>query len=396
MLDILDRAKTAYQQDSCAKTVIVRFYGQKSKLYPTDELLPRSNLYPSERALPEHEFRNKDIVSESMSITEGLCQGDTISYRSCVSSALDIEVTNISDDVQDMEVQVLQVIAGVTVPLFGGIIDSAKRNGAKSRRKIKAYDLLYYRYKEDLTEWYNSLSFPMKCKDFRMALYRAYNMPYADQELVNDEIYINKADVQEINGRELLQMIGEFNGAFVHMDRNNQIRFVSLDRYNYMYPSDDVLPNTRYPGAQTDAHGFEHAETYIDCEYGDYRVQEINRLAVREEGNLIASYGDGTNCYEITDNILFHSLDVDVLQEALAGIYTKIGGIYYVPHKTVIKGRPYVECGDVINVKISDSQTIDTYVFRRTLKGVQSLRDTYEADGEEYHNKLYEVEEWTE
>lgn len=396
MLDISDKVKNAYQQDSYPKSVIVRFYGQKSKLYPTNEILPSSDLYPSERALPEHEFCNKDIVSESLSISEGLCEGDTISYRSCVSSALDIEVTNISDDVQDMEVQVLQVIAGATIPLFGGIIDSAKRNGAKSRRKIKAYDYLYYRYKEDMTEWYNSLNFPMKCKDFRMALYRAYNMPYADQELVNDEIYINKADVQEINGRELLQMIGEFNGAFVHMDRNNQIRFVSLDRYNYMYPTDDLLPNTRYPGAQTDAHGFEHAEIYIDCEYGDYQVQEINRLTVREDGNLTASYGGGANCYEITDNILFHGLDVDVLHEVLVGIYTKIGGIYYVPHKTVIKGRPYVECGDVINVKISDSQTIDTYVFRRTLKGVQSLRDTYEADGEEYHNKLYEVEEWTE
>lgn len=396
MLDVLDRVKSAYQQDSYAKTVVIRLYGQKSKLYPSTELLPSNGLYPSERAIPEHEFRNKDIVDESMSITEALCEGDTISYRSCVSSSLDIEITNVADDVQDMEIQVLQVIGGEVVPLFNGIVDYAKKTGAKSRRKIKAYDYLYYRYKEDMTEWYNSLSFPMKCKDFRQALYKAYNMPYAVQDLINDEIYISKAEVQEIDGRDLLQMIGEFNGAFVHMDRNSQIRYVSLDRYNYIYPSDEMLPGIRHPGAQTDAHGFEQASTYIDCEYGDYMAQEINRLSVKQGDITIGTYGEGTNTYVITDNVLFSNMDTDVIQEVLAGIYTKIGGIYYIPHTTVMKGRPYVECGDVVSVKISEDKTIDTYIFKRTLKGVQSLRDTYEADGEEYHSKMYEVEEWTE
>lgn len=396
MLDVLDRVKSAYKQDSYEKTVVIRLYGQKSKIYPSTELLPSSSFFPSERVIPEHEFRNKDIVDESMSITEALCEGDTISYRSCVASSLDIEITNVVADVQDMEIQALQIVNGETVPLFNGIVDYAKKTGAKTRRKIKAYDYLYYRYKEDMTEWYNSLSFPMKCKDFRQALYRAYSMSYAAQDLINDDIYINKAEVQEISGRDLLQMIGEFNGAFVHMDRNSQIRYVSLDRYNYIYPSDEMLPGVRYPGAQTDAHGFEQASTYIDCEYGDYMVQEINRLSVKQGDVTIGTYGDGSNTYVITNNILFSDMDADVIQEVLAGIYTKIGGIYYVPHKTIIKGRPYVECGDVMSVKISEDKTIDTYIFKRTLKGVQSLRDTYEADGEEYHSKMYEVEEWTE
>lgn len=396
MLDVLDSVKTAYQQDSIPKIVIIRLFGQKSKLCPANELFPSSDLYPSERAIPEHEFVNKDIVEESMSITEGLCEGDTISYRSCVSSALDVEIRNVTADIRDMDIQIFQIVAGQTLPLFNGTIEDAKKAGAKSRRKIKAYDYLYYNYKEDMTEWYNSLSFPMKCKDFRMALYKAYNMPYAVQDLVNDEIYINKAEVQAVTGRELLEMIGEFNGAFCHQNRSGQIRYVSLERYNYMYPSDDILPGLRYPGAQTDAHGFESANTYIDCEYGDYMAQEINRLSVVLDDVSVGNFGDGANTYVIENNILFYDMDSDIMQDVLTGIYGKIGGIYYVPHKTVIKGRPYVECGDVVSVKISKDKTIDTYVFKRTLKGVQSLRDTYEADGEEYHSKLYEVEEWTE
>ena len=191
-------------------------------------------------------------------------------------------------------------------------------------------------------------------------------------------------------------MIGEFNGAFVQINRSGLIKFVSLHRYNYIYPSEDRLPEGLYPGAQAEAKAFEQASSYIDCEYGDYMVQEINRLSVRDGDTVIASYGIGSNVYWIDDNLLFTNMDTDVLQDVLAGIYTNIGGIYYIPHTTTIKGRPYVECGDVINVKISEKQSIDTYVFKRTLKGVQSLRDTYEADGEECHSKLYEVGEWTE
>ena len=396
MLDVLDSVKAAYQQDSIPKTVMIRLFGQKSKLCPDDMLFPSSDLYPSERAVPEYEFVNEDIVEESMSISEALCEGDTVSYRNCVSSALDVEITNVTADVQGMDVQILQIVADQTVPLFNGTIEYAKKTGAKSRRKIKAYDYLYYRYKEDMTEWYNAQPFPMKCKDFRMALYRAYNMPYAVQNLVTDEVYINKVEVPAITGRELLEMIGEFNGAFCHQDRNGQIRYVSLERYNYMYPSDEILPGLRYPGAQTDAHGFESAITYIDCEYGDYMAQEINHISVVLDDTSVGSFGDGKNTYVIENNILFSNMDSDIMQDVLAGIYGKIGGIYYVPHTTVIKGRPYVECGDVVNVKISKDKTIDTYIFKRTLKGVQSLRDTLEADGEEHHSKLYEVEAWTE
>lgn len=395
MLDIEERVKEAYQGDSVPKEVYIRLYNRTTSLYPSDTLYPSNDVYPDMHLHFAHEFRNTDIISETMTIVEALCGGE-ISYRNCVSSSLDVEITNVKEDIQGMDIQVLQVIGDATIPLFKGIIDTAKKSGAKTRRKIKAYDSLYFRYKENITEWYNSLSFPMTCYDFRIALCKAFGMPYVVQTLINDDIYVNKAEVSNITGRDLLMMIGEFNGAFVQINRNNQIKFVTLYRYNYIYPSNDRFPEGLFPGAQTNAKAFEQANTYIDCEYGDYMVQEINRLTVKENGENVGTYGTGLNSYNIEDNVLFVDMDADVMQDVLEGIYANIGGIYYIPHKTTIKGRPYVECGDVINVKIGEMQSIDTYVFKRTLKGVQSLRDTYEADGEECHSKLYEVGEWIE
>ena len=64
-----------------------------------------------------------------------------------------------------MEIEVIQILTNeegdeeYQVPLFEGIVVTAQKNGDKTRRKIKAYDYLYYRYNENIIDWYNSLTF---------------------------------------------------------------------------------------------------------------------------------------------------------------------------------------------------------------------------------------------
>ena len=42
-----------------------------------------------------------------------------------------------------------------------------------------------------------------------------------------------------------------------------------------------------------------------------------------------------------------------------------------------------MECGDRINL-ITKTGGAESFIFRRTLKGINALRDTYEARGDEY------------
>ena len=98
MLWVADKVRGIYTADNYYPTELntlqLNFYDQKSKLYPDVDLYPAGKVYPSERVKATFTFDESDIVSESMTITEGLCDTDKIDYRSCVSSSLAIEITD--------------------------------------------------------------------------------------------------------------------------------------------------------------------------------------------------------------------------------------------------------------------------------------------------------------
>ena len=48
-------------------------------------------------------------------------------------------------------------------------------------------------------------------------------------------------------------------------------------------------------------------------------------------------------------------------------------------YKVVCNGLPYIECGDKVRFTKADSSQIGFVVFKRTLKGVQAMTDTYEC-----------------
>lgn len=386
MLTVSEETKQAYQNGG-RKNVIINFYPiGKYRIHPGTNLYPDATLLPGSKGSPEFSLQKKQILSETMVISEGLFEGENIDFRSCFASKCTITVLNVDTDVYGYDMEVIQEIEGVKVPLFTGTIDEAKERGRETR--IVAYDYLYYNYDEDMSEWYNSLTFPMTAKDFRMALYDVCNIPYAEVELVNDDMILQKSELSgKVTGRELLAMIGEFNGAFVHVNRRNELTYIMLQNISYIYPG-EIYPGEAYPGIQTGIGEVEKIKSYLSCEHEQYRTRDIDKVIL--DGSLALESGIGSNAYKVEDNLLFESLAEEDRQTALDNLYLIIKGLPYVPHQTEIRGRPYVEVGDVINIKTKKT-AFDTYVFRRTLKGCQALRDTYSAEGEEYHNAAYRI-----
>ena len=220
MLVIPEEIKQLYQQDSIPKTLTINFYPVGTyKIHPMATLLPNSKLYPNSKGTPVFSISDKQIMSETMLITEGLFTGDTINFRSCFSSKCSLTILDVETDVYDYDMEIIQEIGGQKVPLFTGTVDEAKRRDDKVN--LVAYDYLYYNYGDDMTAWYNGLSFPMTVKAFRLALYDACNIPFEEIELVNDEMVLEKAELSgTVTGRDFLAMIGELNGVFVHVNRN--------------------------------------------------------------------------------------------------------------------------------------------------------------------------------
>lgn len=388
MLEVTDEVKQLYQTDSIEKTLTINFYSAGTyKIHPTPSLYPSNALYPASRGTPVLILSDENVLTETMTITEGLFSGDVIDFRSCYSSKCSITLLGVEDDVYGYDMEIIQHIGGETVPLFTGIVDTAPQRN--SQTKVTAYDYLYYNYDEDMSEWYNTLEFPMTAKDFRLALYDVCNIPYADVELVNDEMLLQKAELNgEITGRTLLALIGEFNGVFVHVNRKNELTYIMLQNLSYIYPSKTLYPRAIFPGIQTSVKTVEKIKWYFTCEHERYKTKEIDKVIL--QGDMQMTSGDGKNPYVVKDNLLFECMEESARQIALDNLYLVIRGLPYVPHKTEIQGRPYVEVGDIVNIK-TNKTAFDTYVFRRTLKGAKALRDTYEAEGEEYHNTAYAI-----
>ena len=50
---------------------------------------------------------------------------------------------------------------------------------------------------------------------------------------------------------------------------------------------------------------------------------------------------------------------------------------YYRPHNMIVTGLPYLEVGDSILINTRDD-VIESFIFTRTLSGIQALKDSLE------------------
>ena len=75
------------------------------------------------------------------------------------------------------------------------------------------------------------------------------------------------------------------------------------------------------------------------------------------------------------------------LNDTLEIMYNNISNMNYTPNVTQAIGLPWVECGDRMGLLTTDGG-FETFIYRRKLKGIQTLFDTYESNGDEYNDAI--------
>ena len=354
---------------------------------------------------------NSDIHWEDFELTESLCSDSQLRFGSCEASSIKFQIKNAFIPLIGKWLTVTETIDGnADAPFQYGRykVYSDKPTADREYRDIIAYDSMYDIINADVSAWYNAL-LPKKestvtMKQFRESFIRHFGLidVVPKDGLTNDSMVVERTiEPEQISGKDVITAICEINGCFGHIGRDGKFHYIYLPQdIQGLYPADFLFPD-RVP-AQWDY--MTQAETghlypqdpkgtrmgpgrYIKCQYEDYVVRTINKLQIRmEENDIGAIYGTGDNCYIIEDNFLVYGKSADDLAVIAENIYSKIRGIIYRPFSAECVGNPCFEIGDPLRFQ-TKYELVESYILKRTLKGIQAPRDTYGSDGQEYRTE---------
>lgn len=327
------------------------------------------------------------IVEESVTLQESICSESALRFGSCEASIFKVRLCDSLESIQGSDTTVSH--DGFTYGKYK--VDSDKPTADRLYRDIIAYDAMYDIINAEVSEWYNGLlpnaDSTVTLKEFRDSFLGYFGIEQEEVELINDTMTVSKTiEPSKLSGKTVITAICEINGCFGHIGRDGQFKYVflrDLDLYpaDTLYPAEDV-----YPGIPGDAEEIS-GSYYISAKYEDYETAVIDKLQIRQEEDDVGYiFGDGSNCYVVQDNFLVYGKSADELQVIAENLYAIISNVWYRPAHVEAKGNPCLEVGDGIKLETSHG-TIYTYILQRTLKGIHALKDTYDAEGEQYQSE---------
>lgn len=399
-MNVSSNVKTAYQKDTVTKYVSLYF--------------------------PEigKGVSGKDIYTESLRLSEKLIDKQSMEFVGCIASMFKISVHGINYDIKGKKITVKIWTDGTEdepVTLFNGIIDSAVSQSNKWNKEITAYDELYTRGNTEVAAWYKSLVFPITLKDLRDSLFDYVGLEQVETVLPNDSVTIQKQyDPNTLQALSVIKAICQVNGAFGIVNRDGKFEYRILgDIKQSPYPSGTLFPSlglfpanpqiaTRMAQKLANDIGAEYFSFYRRVDFEEYEVKVIDKVTVRQsEDDPGVTYGSGVNNYIVQGNIFTYGLTSQELTSIAGNIYKSIGGFSYYPFQSENNGLPFIECGlDAVSYYVVDwektmagkksrSGSSDIvyeqrpfYVLNREMSGIQALKDSYSAKGEEYQSEF--------
>lgn len=219
-------------------------------------------------------------------------------------------------------------------------------------------------------------------------------LPYFSYEYPKPTIDNIVSVSSDITIRDIVRSICEMCGCFFRLDRQGLPVFIYPSEHglypsNELFPADDLfpkkssemtMPTTYYISAQ-----------YSDSIAADFGGVQVLVDTIGSSGGVCRweywSVDDNDNSYVIDDNIFLcaEGLVSDPTQTAdvlviLENMFGRIGNIRYTPFTAETIGTPFLESGDRFTL-LTKTSGFESFIFERKLKGIQALRDHYEARG---------------
>ncbi len=384
-------------------------------------------------------FKNSDIEWENFELSESLCSESELRFGSCETSSLKIKIHNNFLPLKDKWMLVSETLEGnIDAPFqFGRYkVFSDVPTADRKYRNVTAYDSMYDILNANVIDWYNSVlpnnNSRISMQQFRVSFFKHFGirevLPVLSQEngvnvlgLVNDDVILERTievwegeevDNEEgkisiikessLSGKDVINAICEINGCFGHIGRDGKFHYIYLNQdIMGLYPSKTLFPDHApdyLPQAET-GHLYPQSPkstrigngTYISADYEDFICRKINKVQIREKENDVGGQFpeeklENENAYIIEDNFLVYGKSAADIGKIAENILEKVKDIVYRPFSAECVGNPCLEVGDPVRLS-TRYELIESYILQRTLKGIQDLRDSYSAEGEEMRSE---------
>ena len=345
---------------------------------------------------------NSMLEIGTFALEESLCSESELKFGACEANCVKFTARNTAGNIIGKTISIEETIDGDSEnPMPYGVFKVASDvpTADRTKRQITAYDAMYDIINTDVKSWYAGLSFPMTLKQFRDSFFTYLGIAQVETNLVNDSMTVNKTIVatqtddssavteeSSISGKTVVTAICEINGCFGNINRNGKFEYVFLKAItSALYPAEDLFPaDNLFP---SDANTESMTGHYITFDYEDFQSKAITQLEIKtSEDNAGAIVGTAGNNYSITGNFLVSDKTGSELEQIANNILPVMKQAEYIPIKScTCVGNPCLTLGEPIRFNTT-REIVETYLFQRTLTGVQSKRDSISAQGTQTHS----------
>lgn len=338
-------------------------------------------------------IRNTNIASENMSLEESLCSEQNLKFGCCEASCFKVRLLECNHSFLGEWLDVKQTIYtdedGYLLLEDGGYlltedgfrlqletadafshygkfkVYSDKPTNDRMWRDLVCYDAMYDILNADMLPWYKTLTFPMTLKALRDSFFDYLQIPQQTTTLANDNFQTEGGFLVDgqLSGKTIINAICELNGVFGHISHEGVFEYISL-------PSADTIAlDWYYDGTGA---------------YEGYVVDNITGIrAIGSDTDAGTSVGTTDNVYIVNNNPLIYGTEgTPELETALTNLLNAIKDITYRPFNVTTYGNPMLPLGTNLVINTRD-QVINSFVMSRKLNGIQALKDTYKAVGDE-------------
>ena len=385
MIEVSDRIKKAFQNDSMPKHYFISF--------PNIDESADFNI-----------LTNSEIVEDSFKLTENLNSEDQLHYGRCEGNMLEFEMVYNAFSLVGQVIDVYLVLGDYDYEPFTigrYIITEEKMSNDRKTKAITAYDILAVLNEVDVTYWCYNLTYPMTIKAMRDSLMEYVGQEQEDVTLINDLVILQSnpfEEHQDIKFSSVMPSICEWNAVYGGIGRDGKFKYYSLTPTDNeeLYPSSET-----YPSSQTYPQSIRSKSYYIDphlikddITWENYYCKPIDIIQVRNgNGVPVLDYTipntTDDNIYVIQNNFIVDVIDDNALIRSIENFARAVYKVYYTPCTANIKMDLSYEVGDPITLTTTDGTRISTFILTRTASGGMSAFDEIEAVGsEEFVNDI--------